>query len=264
MSETSYNAEYGEGVIYEQTPAYPMNVKEGSTIQVKVSSGAEVITLPSFAGQEATAVFQQLESMGLNYAESSIYSNTVQAGYVVRTDPGRNTQVNEGDTITVYVSRGTDKQMVEIPSVVGEDEDDAETILTNANLTVRVEREESRDVPRGEVIRQSPEEHSQLPEGSQVTIVVSSGRGSGTASVSLMVVLPDWDDEVTMTAEMDGDVIQEEDLVPSDEGVWRVSCEGEEGTAEVEIYLDGDLYQAYEVDFDEETRSLLEDNSGDF
>lgn len=264
VSETSYNAEYGEGVIYEQTPAYPMNVKEGSTIQVKVSSGAEVITLPSFAGQEATAVFQQLESMGLNYAESSIYSNTVQAGYVVRTDPGRNTQVNEGDTITVYVSRGTDKQMVEIPSVVGEDEDDAETILTNANLTVRVEREESRDVPRGEVIRQSPEEHSQLPEGSQVTIVVSSGRGSGTASVSLMVVLPDWDDEVTMTAEMDGDVIQEEDLVPSDEGVWRVSCEGEEGTAEVEIYLDGDLYQAYEVDFDEETRSLLEDNSGDF
>ena len=59
-------------------------------------------------------------------------------------------------------------------------------------------------------------------------------------------------------------MIQEEDLVPSDEGVWRVVCEGEEGTAEVEIYLDGDLYQAYEVDFDEETRSLLEDNSGDF
>ena len=264
LSESAYNSEYGEGVIFEQEPAYPMNVKEGSTIQVKVSTGAELVPLPSFAGQEATAVYQKLGEMGLKYVESSIYSNTVQAGYVVKTDPGKNTQVAVGDTITVYVSQGTDKKMVDVPNVVGEDEDDAKTILKNANLKVRVEREESKEVAEGEVISQTPEKNTQLPEDGEVTIVVSTGRGNSETSVALMVVLPESDDEVTMSAEMDGDTIKEEELVPSKERVWRVSCKGKSGVSTVDIYLDGDLYQRYEVDFDEESRELVRDYSSDF
>jgi len=254
---------FANGIIFEQSPSSVPTLKKGSTIKVKVSSGAQMITLPALSGQEATSVFAKLKSYGLKYTEVTVDSDTIQEGYVVRTDPEKNTQVPTGSTVTVYVSRGTDKAMLEVPDVGHDWEEDAVAAIEEAGFKAIITRQQSDRYDEGEVIRQSPEGGNLLEEGGEVQLVVSSGERENK-SLNIMVKLPTHiTDEVEVTAEMDGELVREVSLIPSERRVWRTSFQGE-GWCEVSIYLDGMLLYEYELDFDSDDVDMIEDYSDDF
>lgn len=255
---------YANGIIFEQSPSSVPSLKKGSTIKVKVSSGAQMITLPSLAGQEATTVFAKLKSYGLKYTEVSVDHDTIQEGYVVRTDPDKNSQVPTGSTVTVYVSRGTDKEMLEVPDVGHVDQEEAVSMLEAAGFKVLLSEQQSDRYEEGEVIRQNPEGGNLLEEGGEVELVISSGEREGDRSLDVIVKLPTHiTDEVTMTAELDGRQVKETTLIPSDRRVWRVSFRGE-GWCFASIYLDGELYAEYDLDFEDDYVEMIEDYSDDF
>ena len=255
---------YANGIIFEQSPSSVPSLKKGSTIKVKVSSGAQMITLPPLAGQEATSVFAKLKSYDLEYEEVTIDHDTIQEGYVVRTDPDKNTQVPTGTVVTVYVSRGTDKEMLEVPNVGHDQEEDAVELIEEAGFKAVVTYQQSDRYDEGEVIRQSPEGGNLLEEGGEVQLVVSSGDREGSNSLDVLVKLPtNITDEVEMVAELDGDIVKETTLVPADRRVWRVSFEGD-GWCDASIYLDGVLLAEYELDFDDNTVDQTEDNLDEF
>jgi len=255
---------YASGIIFEQSPSSVPSLKKGSTIKVKVSSGAQMITLPPLAGQEATSVFAKLKSYGLKYEEVTIDHDTIQEGYVVRTDPDKNTQVPTGTVVTVYVSRGTDKEMLEVPNVGHDQEEDAVELIEEAGFKAVVTYQQSDRYDEGEVIRQSPEGGNLLEEGGEVQLVVSSGEREGSNNLDVLVKLPtNITDKVEMVAELDGDVVKETSLIPADRRVWRVSFEGD-GWCSACIYLDGVLLAEYDLDFDDKTVDLIEDYLDEF
>jgi serine/threonine-protein kinase len=96
----------------------------------------------------------------------------VEPGIVFEQDPEAGTEADEGSTVTIVVSLGIAQR--EVPSVVGETVEDAQTILGEALFEVAV-TEQASDEDEGIVISQSPEGGSQADRGSEVTIVVSSG-----------------------------------------------------------------------------------------
>ena len=64
VESQEFNNQYPAGVIFEQTPTSGKRVKEGITIQVKVSTGSQTITLPDFKDQEAALVYAKLTELG--------------------------------------------------------------------------------------------------------------------------------------------------------------------------------------------------------
>ena len=76
----------------------------------------------------------------------------------------------EGTKITVYFSDGPEK----VPDVVGMTEDEAEQALKQAGFKAFVTTSDDTEEPKGTVINQNPEGGSEQPEGTSVTIVVSS------------------------------------------------------------------------------------------
>ena len=66
-----------------------------------------------------------------------------------------------------------------------------------------------------------------------------------------------------MTATQDGTEVQKETVNPAELGRWPAYFTGE-GYASVKIYFDGELYQVYDLDFDENGYYLLDDYSSDF
>jgi serine/threonine-protein kinase len=64
-----------------------------------------------------------------------------------------------------------------VPSVIGRDEATASRILQNRGFEVNIERVANADVERDEVAAQDPRPDTQAPEGSTVTITVSTGPG---------------------------------------------------------------------------------------
>ena len=94
--------------------------------------------------------------------------------------------------------------------------------------------------------------------------MVSSGDREGNRSLDILVKLPsNITDEVTLTAELDGDIVKETSLIPSDRRVWRVSFQGE-GRCYASIYLDGVLLAEYKLDFDDDSVKQTEDYSDEF
>ena len=100
------------------------------------------------------------------------YSTEVEEGKIISQAPQANMPINEGDTITVVISKGNKE--VDVPSLVGRTIGEAETILKDAKLNVNYKFEYSDTYTKDTVISQSPSLGS-IDIGGTVTIVVSMG-----------------------------------------------------------------------------------------
>jgi serine/threonine-protein kinase len=103
------------------------------------------------------------------------FSNDVRAGRAIGTQPEAGTKLEREQTVTLLISKGAN--LVEVPSVLELDQDEAEAEIEGAGLIVNVETEDS-EVPEGTVIAQDPGAGGAVPKGSQVTITVSTGAGA--------------------------------------------------------------------------------------
>jgi serine/threonine-protein kinase len=84
-------------------------------------------------------------------------------------------------------------EQLEVPNVVGRKEATASQILQDRGFEVNIERVVNADVERDQVAAQDPRPNTTAPEGSTVTITVSSGPGE--ASVPDVAGLPQADAE---------------------------------------------------------------------
>jgi beta-lactam-binding protein with PASTA domain/tRNA A-37 threonylcarbamoyl transferase component Bud32 len=89
-------------------------------------------------------------------------------------------------------------EQLDVPNVIGRDEATASQILQNRGFEVNIERVANADVERDEVAAQDPRPETQAPEGSTVTITVSTGPGE--ASVPDVQGLPRADAEDQLRA----------------------------------------------------------------
>ena len=254
---TEFNKDYEKGVIYDQNPKAGRKVKSGTKIKVKVSGGQKMITLPSYISQEENEVYAKLKELGLHYETVEVYHDDVPAGYVVITEPGKGGQVAEGDTVIVKVSK-----MIDAPDLTGLSLEDAKLVLEANKLQLGTVSHEPSDKPEDVVISQDPMEGQEIQQGGKVNLVVSYGDRE-LPSVTLSVKLPRIEGLVKVQATIDGKLLHEELLDPSEVRTWQPRFEGE-GTAKVQILVDEKKYQDYTIDFDEGTYDKTKTYNNDF
>jgi serine/threonine-protein kinase len=173
--QEEFSDRVAEGFVSRQAPTSGTRLREGATVDIWVSKGSEKAEpLPDFTGWTPGAVDDWLTQQGLVGDPRTGRSNAVNEGQVFRQDPPRGTELNRGDTVSYWVSRG--KPQVEVPDLVGRTQADAEAALADAGLELgAVAQEQSDTVPAGVVIRQDPPAGEQVDKGSAVSIVVSTG-----------------------------------------------------------------------------------------
>lgn len=174
--ETS-SRDYAKGLVVSQTVASDTSVAKNTTIGYMISSGSdEGLVVPGLANVSQEDAEKALTSMGLRVTvDNSRYSDTVQAGYVITTNPGAGSAVQTGDTVTIYVSQGQDASLVKVPQVEGHYVDDASAALTNLGLYVYITEVTDMTVEKGIVISQDVAAGSSVQTGTAVTITVSAG-----------------------------------------------------------------------------------------
>ncbi len=211
-TEWQSNNDYEYGYVYEQSKAEGQKVKKGATITLYISKGLSTKKVPDVYGQTESAAVSKLKAEGFKPAVEEMPSDDVEAGKVIKTDPQRTEVVGDNLDIKVYVSSGKSLKNVSVPSVVGMKQADAEKELKDKNLVASVKEKlitaDDKYYPVGYVVKQEPDTGSaQIPEGSTVTIYVSSG-----VSLDVTVDLPSdcqasnyyvslWENNANMTAE---------------------------------------------------------------
>lgn len=149
------------------------------TVAIAVSAwwfGAGRFTsVPQLTGASQTAARARLTGADLRMrVGASRFDTAVPAGYVLATQQTPNARVERGGTVTVVVSRGTER--VRVPSLIGTTEQAARAALTAAGLSVgTVGTVDSDSQPAGQVANATPSPGQSLPVGGVVDLTVSRG-----------------------------------------------------------------------------------------
>jgi beta-lactam-binding protein with PASTA domain/predicted Ser/Thr protein kinase len=169
-----------KGVVLTQDPPLGTLVDKGSKVQLTVSAGKKMVQIPpdivDMNLQDAEAA---LQDVGLRSKPIEEHS-TETKGQVTRTDPLPGTEVAVGTVVTVWFSAG----LAEVPSVIGQTQDDATSLLTGQGFQVTPSFDPSSDQPAGTVIGQNPEAGKKVAYGSQVVITVSSATPTPTETTT--------------------------------------------------------------------------------
>ena len=138
------------------------------------ATDGELVTVPNVAGQTETEGLLILQRANLIATPRAEASEDVEPGIVIRTEPAAGEQVPEDTEVIVFFSAGSER--FPVPRVELLEQSAAEDLIRAQGFTVgSVDTETNDEIPLGNVIRQDPEPGTNLPEGSPVNLVVSSG-----------------------------------------------------------------------------------------
>ncbi len=149
-------------------------VEKNSQIVLTISTGKEnkEVTVPNVKGKSEQEAKEAIEAANLVASVDYQYSDSVEAGNVIKYSPSGS--VAEGSTVTIQVSRGKKVTNVSVPNVLGMSESLASQTLDSANLKVTVKYETSSKAEYGTVTSQTPySAGDSVPSGTTITIYVS-------------------------------------------------------------------------------------------
>jgi len=167
--------EYAKGQIMDQDIEKGEMAAEGTIVQVTVSSGPATFAAPGVVGQSYDSARAQLESAGLGVNNPEYRFSDQPEGIVIDQNPGGGATVKKGDTVTLYVSKGTEK--VQVPDLRNRTEEEAREQLEANQLTIGHTDSSYHDtIEEGKIISQTPQPQSSVEKGSSVDFVVSLGK----------------------------------------------------------------------------------------
>ncbi len=130
------------------------------------------VAMPDVIGMSEAKARETLEALSLNVTTD--YQNSSEAeGTVFQASIAAGTNLKSGDAVTIVVSSGTDG--VRLPDVIGKTQAEATVLLENEGFGVRVIKENSTEIPKGNVISQDPKGDSRLRRGTEIVLTVSLG-----------------------------------------------------------------------------------------
>ncbi|GHH94739.1 Stk1 family PASTA domain-containing Ser/Thr kinase [Streptomyces capillispiralis] len=148
-----------------------------------INSG-QFIKVPPLLAKTEDEARDRLADAGLDVGPvKEAYSDTVERGTVISTDPAPGARIRGNDSVSLTLSRGP--RTVRVPDLDGYPLDNARSLLEDEGLEPgMVTREFSGTVPRGSVISTEPGKGTKVRAGSAVALTVSKGRPVSVPEVS--------------------------------------------------------------------------------
>ena len=169
MVTREFDDDVPKGFVISTDPAEGTKRHAGSAIALTVSKGSAV-DVPDVTGEDLDDAKADLEDAGLKVKVAAEQVNSeYDKGQVAAQTPEADSQVGEGDTVTLTVSKGPEQ--VEVPDVTGDSVDDAKQALQDAGFEV----DEDRGLLGlfGDTVKsQSVEGGETAPTGSTITIEI--------------------------------------------------------------------------------------------
>jgi serine/threonine-protein kinase len=167
--------------VISQSPVPQTDVAKGSNVEVVVSTGKNQKTGPDVTGKDSADAANELGQAGFKTKTTQESSPTVESGKVVRTDPPAGSKAEDGSTVTIVVSSGTEQ--VTVPNVIGKTADQARADIEALGLVYR----ESGTAPSnssddGKVVAQNPGGGNKVDKGTTVRVTLGKAGGGATTT----------------------------------------------------------------------------------
>ena len=130
------------------------------------------VPVPSVIGLTQQRAVDAINNANLKPSVKTQVSDTVKPGRVIDQDPVAGTQQAPGSTVTIFVAKAP--PTVVVPTFTGLTLDEAQTLAQQNHLVLRPTDGASDTVPVGSIISQDPPPGDEVPDGSEVQVVVSA------------------------------------------------------------------------------------------
>lgn len=175
--EYQESEEIPENKVISQSVQPGIMVSQGSTVKLVVSSGVAAVEIPDVVGKEESEAVAILYEAGFKVSTDTDYSDDVEEGFVISSNPAAGEKVADGTMITLIISIGPEAKKTEVPDLRGLSESAAKDKLAAANLKVGTITEDYNDsVTAGCVVSQSYSPDMEVEEGTSVDFVLSLGK----------------------------------------------------------------------------------------
>ncbi len=149
-------------------------VVAGAIVAGLLLTGKDKVQVPNVVGSPQAESEILLKRKGLSTDVTMKESPTQPQGTVIGQDPGGGSRVPKGSVVGLTVSAGPGTARV--PDLAGKGRNEARKQLTDLGFTVAEERETSDGITENRVISTRPPFGQELDKGSQVVLVISSGK----------------------------------------------------------------------------------------
>ena len=160
------------GSVIAQDPQANEQVAADAPIQLTASQGEDLVSPPNVVSKTFAIAKSELETAGFVVVEERANRDDIEKDIVFAQSIAPTDEVPVGSEITLSVSAGP--TLVAIPAaIVGQDVADAGVELARLGLVDRVVEEEDVNAQPGTVLRTDPGAGTEVPVGSEVTLVVA-------------------------------------------------------------------------------------------
>ena len=176
---TEPNESVPKGTVFKTDPAEGATMYSGDTITVYIA-GAEAVNtteVPDLVGKNKSEYLAILSERQLSGDTITTVDSDLPTGQIISQDPVAGTIVQPNSYVNIVVSSGTPPPppQVQVPDLVGLNEESIEVVLENVELIVgEVEEIDSKE-PEGTVLSQNPMAGELADVKSGVNVVISTG-----------------------------------------------------------------------------------------
>ncbi len=107
--DTGNSDTVAEGQVMAQSPKAGARVEKGGTVDITISSGAQLIKVPDVANNTVDAATSILQNAGFKVERFDDYNETIAKDHVIKQSPNAGEKAARGSTVTITVSKGSSK-----------------------------------------------------------------------------------------------------------------------------------------------------------
>jgi serine/threonine-protein kinase len=163
-------------ITQEPAPGEKLNTAERRGVQVVISKGPEIITMPSIENMQEFQARRELIRLGLTVGKiARKFSDEVPKDGIISSSPKAGTSISREMPVDLVISKGPEPTTTEVPTLVGEMLSTAKKSIEEAGLKVgKIETRPSSSAAPGSIISQSESPGSSVPFGTAINLVVST------------------------------------------------------------------------------------------
>ena len=167
-----FSDEMRKGAVIKQNPAANISVEQNTKVDLVISRGRELVTIPEVTGYDYVYAKSLLESLGLTVNVKRKTDISLKPGTVMGIEPLEGSAVFKNSNVLVFIS--TAEQLIEVPELVNMDFEIAKQILDSFDIGFEVHYlSTDNSAQRNSVIAQYPEAGEQIDLNDKVILFVN-------------------------------------------------------------------------------------------
>lgn len=177
--------------IYNEIPQPGTPVKAGQTIQLVLSSGPTIVSVPNVKGQDVFQAKQSLKTVGFK-VKDIVTKSHMPKGQVVRQSPVAGASKPQGSIVKLWVSKGPAVHSQTMPNLGGLSVSQAASELIGLNMSVGTPTMQWSTQTANTIIDQHPTPYKKISGASTVNVTVSNGPSPASSSLPKNITIASW------------------------------------------------------------------------